>query len=104
MIDIEAIEAAAWAYANEQFKDNPNGFHIAPWVNAETLEDAFEAGAAYRDANQSEKVLALVQALESANRTLIYVQEEYAHGHGVNLIYETVKTNKQVLARLKGEA
>lgn len=41
---------------------------------------------------------ALVQALESSNKTLRYVQAEYARGHGVNLIHETIETNARALA------
>lgn len=53
---------------------------------------------AYDQLTQARELLEKVtKALESANKTLMYVQEEYASGHGVHLIYETVQTNKRSL-------
>lgn len=43
----------------------------------------------------------MARALESADKTLKYAQEEYAHGHGVNLIYETIQTNGRALDRYR---
>lgn len=44
------IEAAE-AYRNADFADNPNGYTVAPYVNADTTYTAFIAGAEYVIAN-----------------------------------------------------
>lgn len=65
-----------------------------------------EEGVQWENARTKSLVEALVECaalLESANKTLRYVQEEYAHGHGVNLIYETVTVNSEALSRLERE-
>ena len=57
--------------------------------------------AGWTAALQSDEVRGLIEALESANKTLRYAQEEYAHGHGIALIGETVATNERALAAFK---
>jgi hypothetical protein len=44
-------EEAADEYAKELFKLNPDGFHVAPWCNEDTLSDAFIAGVEWANFN-----------------------------------------------------
>lgn len=59
----DAFERAAKAYRDDILAQNPDGFTIASYVNAETLDDAFLAGVAH--ALSSEPVTALVRALKA---------------------------------------
>lgn len=42
----KAINESSREYRDADFKDNPSGYTVAPWVNSETTVDAFEAGCA----------------------------------------------------------
>lgn len=50
------IEEAATIYQTCVFGSNPDGFHVAPYCNSETLADSFEQGARWADANPSKEV------------------------------------------------
>jgi len=58
-------------YTKMEFKDNPDGFHVSPWCNEDTMSDAFSAGF-----NAAAKELWPV--VEQAK--LIYLQN-YGHQH-----------------------
>jgi hypothetical protein len=89
---------AAYEYVAELMKNaEPGSKQADGWFQDFKMEKAFLAGYAFRDQDVKE----LVGALKSANKTLRYAQEEYAHGHGVHLIYETIETNKRALAKFK---
>lgn len=62
----QMVEEAAQKYQDEDFKNNPDGYHVAPYVNNETTSTAFEAGAKFAEANAQHmpKVKALIEALE----------------------------------------
>jgi cell division septum initiation protein DivIVA len=51
----------AEAYERAAFELNPNGFHIAPWLNAGTLKEAFRDGYSARDQEVEELRAALAR-------------------------------------------
>ncbi|MFI5342831.1 MAG: hypothetical protein ACHQUC_01285 [Chlamydiales bacterium] len=56
------IESEADYYELEIFKDNPTGFHVAPYVNKGTLSDSYIAGAT----REFERAQKLVEALKNS--------------------------------------
>ena len=44
---LEQIEKKAQAVEDEQFKNCPNGWTVAPWCNSDTVSAAFEEGAEF---------------------------------------------------------
>lgn len=55
-------------YQSEIFKTSPDGFHIAPWVNCETLADAYSQGfdAGFTDKDSAGPIISeLVEALNA---------------------------------------
>lgn len=59
-----ARDAAAEAYRNEIFHNNPNGFTCAPYVNSDHPAESFESGADWATLH-SPVILALVEKLNS---------------------------------------
>lgn len=43
----------------------------------------------------------MAEALDSANKTLRYVQEVSAHGHGAHLISQTIENNERAWQQFK---
>lgn len=69
----KAIEKAAVKARDQDFKNNPNGYTVAPYVNSHTVDDAFEDGALF--------ILPLLKKLVEA-------LEFYADGTNYESIYE----------------
>ena len=65
----ESLEQAAEEYRNADFKDNPNGYTVAPYVNEWVTFEAFQAGA--RWALQNEVVAKMAEALEEIRIKLL---------------------------------
>lgn len=67
----EARDRASEAYKDEDFKNNPDGYTIAPYVNAETTAIAFEAGSDWgsKYVLESAEVKGLVGAAKDALMT-----------------------------------
>lgn len=53
-------ERRAEEYRDQDFKNNPDGYKVAPYVNEETLAWAFESGAQL----PNERLLKLIEVLE----------------------------------------
>ena len=69
------LDERSTEYAREDFKNNPDGYTVAPYVNAETTPMAFEAGAHW--ALRSKLVAGLVEAIEKS----IARSDDYGDSH-----------------------
>lgn len=67
----QKIEKLAVVYRDQDFKNNPSGYHVADYVNSHTTEDAFLAGAiAMRKLIEQERVGPLRKALETRQQDI----------------------------------
>ena len=67
MSDQELRDKLASEYRDEDFKQNPNGYTVAPYVNDETVAEAFSAGWDAARANQVEGWLTQDMGLHVTN-------------------------------------
>lgn len=92
------ISKAAAEYRDNDFKMNPNGYTVAPYVNEDTVSDAFEAGAEWRDRQILEcpEVMALAEAAHQ-------VKDCYDEGDSVGMAHAQIDFREALAAfdRLK---
>lgn len=67
MTRFEQIEKKASEYQGEIFRINPNGFHVAPFCNEESLAEAFSVGAEWADKNPNIDTLRMMFPLSLGN-------------------------------------
>lgn len=65
------------------------------------LADLLTKATKHAHQQAAESVAELVEALESTNKTLRYIQEEYARGHGVHLISTAIDLNLRLISQHK---
>ncbi len=70
----EIRDEASAKYRDEDFKNNPNGYTVAPYVNEETTATAFDAGFDSATKHLSGEIERLKGAIEALCRT---VEKDY---------------------------